>query len=393
VRRLLPALVAALACAACTVPIFDPSMSGAVAAIRASHVIGVSYPTIGPDMDTNGEPDFDLERDTLTFMPERWAGTVDPTRGFVSRRREYDNGNEIWYQWWDGSKVKWMDTPAEYTEEDGLRWVWPVTLKNGSSLGAIVFDGGDFETYVERLHADTGMETCTWTPPYHSYTLLEEDIKSQIGLASTPVVVGMSVNALALPGQDQVHALVREGSDFSEAEVLVSDLGLMGSFTDSITPHAYPLPLGTPRHVNYARDAVMIRSFAQWMVDDVWHTGTWKGTNDGMGFADFDEPAGIDHRIDAVLTTDPIWGWTFGSYLLSTEKQIARVYYYNGPGTGARVAEFGLGTLRFIGEMYLNGEWQLLFSRAVLDQQSNTIQVRFEVRGIFTKDLLTAFGL
>mgnify|MGYP001144211013 CR=1 FL=1 len=126
-RRFIPMLAAALACAACAVPVFDPSMSAAVAAFRNSHVIGASYPTTGPDTDTDGKPDFDLERDTLVFMPQRWDGVVDPINGFVVRRREWDNWNEIWYQWWDGIKVKWMGSPAGYNEEEGLRWRWPVS--------------------------------------------------------------------------------------------------------------------------------------------------------------------------------------------------------------------------------------------------------------------------
>jgi len=144
VRRLVPALAVALVSAACTVPVFNPGMSASVATLRASHLIGSSYRSIGPDMDMNGKPDFDLANDILTFMPERWAGTIDPTRGFIVRRREYDTWNQIWYQWWDGSRVKWLDSPAGYNEEDGLRWRWPVTLKNGSSLGTVIFDGGDF---------------------------------------------------------------------------------------------------------------------------------------------------------------------------------------------------------------------------------------------------------
>jgi hypothetical protein len=392
VRRLVPVIAAALACAACAVPVFDPAVSASVATIRASHVVGTSDSTIGPDMDSNGKPDWDLERDAITFMPERWAGSITPEKGFVIRNREWDNWNEIWYQWWDGSTVKWMGSPAGYNEEEGLRWRWPVTPKNGSSLGAIIFDGGDFETYIDRLHADTGLETCTWEPVYHSYNLAA-DIKADIGLiiVPTPIVVGMSVNALDLPGQDRLHVLVRENSSYSEAEVLFNDLGIMGSFTDSISPHAYPLPfLATPRHVNYARDTGRTRSFAQWLEDNAWRTWAWKGSGVQPPI-DIDEAVGIDHRIDAVLTPDA--GWDFGSYLLSTEKQIARIYYYNGPGTESQVAEFGLGTLRFIGEMYLNGEWQLLFSRALINDQSETPSMRFEIRGIYTRDLLNAFGL
>jgi hypothetical protein len=393
VRRLVPTLAGLLLCAACAVPVFDPAMSAAVKALRVSHVIGGSRPTIGPDMNDDGKPDFDLTESLFTYMPERWAGAVTTEKGFVIRRREYDSWNQIWYQWWDGSEVRWLNSPAGYDEEEGVRWRWPVTPKNGSSLGAIIFEWSETESYLDRLHADTGTPVCDWNPAYHSYTTMEDDIYAQLPLTiSTPVVVGMSVNALSLPGQDRLHALVREGAIYSEAEVLVSDTGIMGAFANSITPNEYPLPfLGTPRHVNYARDAVECRSYVQWIEDDAWRTGAWAGNIAGP--TDIDDVVNIPHRIDAVLTTNVAWGWTPGSYILSTEDQVGRLYYYNGIGTEKQVAEFGIGTLRFIGEMYLNAEWQLLFSRALLDRTADPPTMRFEVRGIYTKDLLAEFGL
>lgn len=391
-RKLIPAFAAVLVCTACAVPAFDPSASAAVAAFRASHVVGSSYPTIGADMDSNNEPDFNLADDTFIFMPERWAGTVDPTRGFVIRRPVYDNSNQIWYQWWDGSKVKWLDSPASYTAEEGLPSQWPVAVKGGPYLGAIIFDDGDLETHVERLFADTLIPDCDWNPVYGSWdpgTNIDGDLA---GIVGEPVIVGMSMNSLTGP-DDRIHVLVRNGASFSEVEADVSSVTPDPSFSESISPYPYPLPfLGTPRHLNYARDPDQARSFAQWMEGDAWHTCAWKGSI-GQPPIDLDEPPAIDHRIDAALTTEAGWSWPLGSYLLSTEKQIGRVYHYNGIGTGSLVAEFGLGTLHFIGEMYLNGEWQLLFSRAAINYQSNPITVRFETRGIYTKDLLNKFGL
>jgi len=212
------------------------------------------------------------------------------------------------------------------------------------------------------------------------------------------VVVGLSVSARDLPAQDKLHVMIRDGLNFSEAETLVSDTGftpVINSFGYSITlPNAYPLPfLGTPRHLTYARDSGQERSFAQWKDGDGWHTGAWKGST-LTPLSDIDNAVNIPHRIDAALTTSPIWGWPIGSYLLSIEKQVGRVYHYDGIDTETLVAEFGLGTLRFIGEMYVDGEWQLLFSRSLLlDREADTLQVRFEILGIYTRDLLNAFGL
>jgi hypothetical protein len=393
VRKLIPAFAAVLACTACAVPAFDPSASAAVAAIRLSHVIGVSYPTTGPDMDTNGEPDFDLKGDTLVFMPQRGDGTIDSINGFVVRRREWDNWNEIWYQWWDGSKVRWINSPAGFDEEEGLRSRWPVSVKGGPYLGAILFDWSDLSTNVELLYAETVGPSCTWFPAYGAWDP-GTHIRDDLGLGTEPVIVGLSMNAL-VGTEDRIHALVRVGSLFSEAWVDASGTTLDPTFNESITPDQYPLPfLPLLRHVNYARDddPAAIRSFAQWMIDDAWHTGAWKGSS-VQPATDIDEPAAIDHRIDAVLATNPVWGWPVGSYLLSTERQIGRVYCYNGPGTGSLVAEFGLGTLHFIGQVMLNGEWQLVFTRSRVDHTTNPATIRFEVRGIYTKDLLGEFGL
>lgn len=392
-RRIFPAFAVTLLCAACAVPVFNPGMSAAVKTLNTSHVIGASNATIGPDMNVDGKPDFDLTESVFTYMPERWAGAVTPEKGFVIRREQWSNWNQVWYQWWDVDKVRWLDSPAGCDDEQGLRWRWPVTLKNGSSLGAISFDWADTESYLDRLHADTGIPDCAWNPAYHSYTTMEDDIYAQLGLTiSTPVVVGMSVNAQSLPGQDRLHALVREGANYSEGEVLVSDAGIVGAFVNSITPNEYLLPfLGTPRHVNYARDAVECRSYVQWIEKDAWRTGAWAGSTAGP--TDIDDVVDIPHRIDAVLTTNVAWGWAPGSYVLSTEDQIGRLYSYNGIGTEQQVAEFGLGTLRFIGEMYLNSEWQLLFSRALVDRTKDPPTMRFEIRGIYTKDLLAEFGM
>jgi hypothetical protein len=53
------------------------------------------------------------------------------------------------------------------------------------------------------------------------------------------------------------------------------------------------------------------------------------------------------------------------------------------------VTEFALGTLRFIGEMYLDGEWQLVFTRLMPTGD----RYYFEIRTIKTADLVSTFGL
>lgn len=397
-RKILPVLAALLLCAACTVPIFDPAASAAVATVRASHLVAETLSSIGADLDDNGKPDFDLSQDRFVFMPLKVGNTIDASQGFVLRRRPSDTTTEVWYQWRVGDEVRWMNTPAGYGDDEGLRWRWPVTLKNGTALAAIQFDGGDYETWIDRLWADTATGNAVWNPGYHSgATDIEPVIKTDLGLATVPVVVGLSVKATVMPAQERLHALVREGSSFSEAEGFIWDPTPPFAFAATVAPvYALPFLDWNPRHVVYVRDSdpANFRSFAQWInAEGRWITWTWQPP----GPVNSTELTGIDHRIDTVLTVDPAWGWHAGSYLLSTEDDTGRVYRYDGSGSGVLVAEFGIGSLGFIGEMYTPvdtvWEWRLLFSRAIVDRTSDPLQVKFEIRAIRTRDLLSAFGL
>jgi len=392
VRRLVPALAALLACAACAVPIFDPAMSDAVKTFRASHLIGASNPTIGPDTNSDGKPDWDLKSENLTFMPQRGDLFVDAFNGFVIRRADYSSWNQIWYQWWDVDRVRWLSSPAGYDEEEGLLWRWPVSVKGGPYLGTIIFNWDDMSTNLERLWADTGMLDCDWNPTYGTYDPGMDIDAEQPAISGEPVIVGAGMRPLTGSGDDRLQMLVRNGTLFWEVWADISGAPVNPTFNATVLGPPYALDVPTDaRHAVYARDDAESRSFAQLPESDGWHTWAWRG-NLVTAPTEFHEPAGIDHRIDAVLAVDPVWGWPFGSYLFSTEKQVGRIYYYNGPGTGALVAEFGLGTMHFVTQAKLGGEWQLVFSRALVNSTANPTTVTFEVRSIFTKDLLAEFG-
>jgi hypothetical protein len=305
----------------------------------------------------------------------------------VIRDRDYDDKNEIYYRWDVDTDILWMRAPTEFNSTDGVPWIWPVTLKNNTSLAAVVFQGGDFETYLERLYADTASGQVSFQPPPH-WQDLSNRIRSDIGLGPTPVVVGVSIKAAALPGQDYLYALVRDGGNFWEVGYQLADTGLM-MFMQTIPPGGYALPfLGTPRQIAYYRDEFNGRSFAQWREwDGRWITWTWKGPPAPP--VDWEELPAIDHRIDAMITH--VAG---SSLLFSSEKQVGRIYEYLGfaiPPT--LLAEFPLGELRFIGEMYTTFDevtwgWWLLFSRTVLSGDS----VAFEIRAITIDGAITAFA-
>ena len=204
-RRLVPALAALLACAACAVPIFDPAMSDAVKTFRASHLIGASNPTIGPDTNSDGKPDWDLKSENLTFMPQRGDLFVDAFNGFVIRRADYSSWNQIWYQWWDVDRVRWLSSPAGYDEEEGLLWRWPVSVKGGPYLGTIIFNWDDMSTNLERLWADTGMLDCDWNPTYGTYDPGMDIDAEQPAISGEPVIVGAGMRPLTGSGDDRLE--------------------------------------------------------------------------------------------------------------------------------------------------------------------------------------------
>jgi hypothetical protein len=390
VRRLVPALAAALACTACTSPIFEPDVAGLQDIIRTYEVIRPVGTTLAggvPDTDRDGNLDFDVHEDRFVFLPHKDANRLNFTKGFMIRERIYDNENEIYFRWDDAGTVKWMRTPAGYHDDDGVPWMWPVTLKNNTSLAAVVFQGDEDQTYLERILADPSSGQCSFSPPPHWY-VLGEAIKPVLGLIDPPTVVGISVNADPLPGQDYLYALVREGGNWWEVNAQLADTGLMGAMNNN-PPGNYPLPfLGTPRHIAYFRDQLNQRSFAQWRDwDGRWITWVWHGPPSPPD--EIEELPDIGHPIVAVVSH--LLGPTL---LLSVEEQVARIYEYAGFGSPpVLAAEFPLGQLRFIGEMRTTFDevtwgWWLLFSRTTLSGD----QVGFEVRGILTDDALDTFG-
>jgi hypothetical protein len=373
VRRILPALAAALACAACTVPIFDPSMSWAAHTLDNIPVVIATDPLPLPLED--GKPRFDLQRDRFAFMPERIPGGFDISKGFVIRTRE--DWNEIWYEWFSGS-VQWMQGPTFPAGETMLSHV-PVWLKTGPYLGTIVFD---WEAWAERLLANP--PSFTFNPGYHTYDVPGDILAHIAAIGPGPHIVGMSALAQSLPAQDRITALVRAGGGYTEAWALLDHNG-PGVWTPVPWMGTnYPLDtfLGTPGHLNYHLDADHVRSFAQSFDGKKWTTWTWWSTT-----PDYAKLTGITHRIDAVLSMAAGPG---ASHLFSTEDQIGRVYRYDGTGTGELVAQFALGPLQFLGEAYIGPEWRMLFSCCVIDYQND--QFRFQIRAIDTDQLLARLG-
>lgn len=376
-RRILPALGAVLACAACTVPIFDPSMS--LAALTLDE-IGVhdSTGTLDVPLNEKGEPRFDLLNDAFTFLPERSGGTLTMGKGFVIRTRDRSY-NEVLYIWNDGT-TQWTGGDWGHSGDSPMPSRWTTSLKDGPVLGAVSLDSPEGEVFL--LTPNTTDHYISWS----STALANMYLYPDLGLASTPEVVGISVNADVNASLDRFLVLMREGSSFSEGKASLNSSGFVGTFTPAFAGQKeYALPfLGTPRLLRYFHDEPNVRSFAQSYdsLVDAWTTWAWWSTV--PAYAKLTE---VTRRIDAVLSADA--GAAGSSFLFSTEDQVGRVYEFD-TLTTRLVAEFPLGTLRFIGECYgIDGVWRMLFSRCVVDTSRK--QLTFEIRAIETADLVAAF--
>jgi hypothetical protein len=305
-------------------------------------------------------------------MPERAPGALVMGQGYVIRTQD-DVNNRVYYEWLDGT-VQWTGSGWDYSSEDPMPIRWTASLKFGTCLGAVSLDSPYGEASL--LTVNTGTKQIL-----KASTDLANPIKAELCLLTIPQVVGASMNPTDQPW-DEMRFLVREGASFSEAWAQVDATGIVLPINETFGAlKEYPLAfLGTPTHLRYFHDPPPnSRSFAQSHDASSWTTWVWWDTVGGYATL-----PSVTHRIDAIISRTP------GSTLLfSTEDQIGRVYEYNG-STATLVAEFALGSLRFIGEAYLGLTWKMLFSRCLIDTANE--RIRFEIRAIDTADLVATFG-
>jgi hypothetical protein len=288
------------------------------------------------------------------------------------------------YQWSDGTTVHWVSGWISYRIDGKIPRQWPVPIKTGPYLGAVMVEDPELDTWVYRLFADT--TTIPGSLYFDTPSPLPDigqALMAALGLANEPVVVGLSANAFLSATEDQFFVLVRDtANQFSEASAFIGSSGF--TYNGSLYGTNYLLDFlpSYPRRLVYFHDAATMRSFAQWPTPEGWQTRAWWGTTP----AERQKLADITHRIEAVI--DPSAGGDGATYLLSTEDQIGRVYRYDG-AAHSLVAEFPLGTLAFIGEVFIGGTPMLVFSRAVFLPTGNDIS--FEIRAIRTAAVVSTF--
>lgn len=170
---------------------------------------------------------------------------------------------------------------------------------------------------------------------------------------------------------DTVTGLYREGSyHLQNAPVLSNNFNLRTAELDLVGYGV--LPAGLQR-VLYYYDSSSTNAYAMWNTGSHWNCVKWTESPPTVPL--WQPMPGIDHRIDALLTTGE---------LFSTEGDTARVYDPT-TSSGSLEAEFPLGNLRFIGEVYVSGTPLMLFSMAVW----TNYQVNFNVYSIPTSQLKT----
>jgi hypothetical protein len=193
--------------------------------------------------------------------------------------------------------------------------------------------------------------------------------------------IGISIIPTNNPGFDRAYMLLADTGNgmYREARYHVSQAapGLTNPSsifrTTELDLVGYGvIPAGIQR-VLYYYDSASTNAFAMWNTGSHWTCVKWTESPPTVPL--WQPMPGINHRIDALLTTGE---------LFSTEDNTARVYDPT-TSTGSLEAEFVLGDLRFIGEVYIGGVPTMLFSQALWFNQ----QVTFNVYSLPTSKVKT----
>jgi hypothetical protein len=198
-------------------------------------------------------------------------------------------------------------------------------------------------------------------------------------LIATPHIRHVSIYPDPNTGLDRVYALAKNTTSgrFEEAEFDISSTGLS---LPGVRLRSIGIDLsgvgstGIPTHALYYYDPLTTLGFANWWDSAAggWVTWKWYETTPGSGVAVPTQLTGITHRIDAMLSTGE---------LFSTEGDVGRIYDQN----GKLGDQFLFTGLSFVGEVYVGGEAQMLFSQALWYNN----QLHFNVYAIATKNAKT----
>jgi hypothetical protein len=385
-KKLLPLLALVLFCLSCDPP-FDLSLSQAAVVISKMTLQQTLAPVYGLEGDR-----VDLD---IVFLPEKKSAApgIDFQNGFLLLRGAYrtmlryvrfDSANSK-YQVFGGWGQELINPDPNYQPFVFEPLKYP-TLTD-SAIGIVGMDPVDpGKSSVQLANANfpsTSFTSGGWL-----------NLTSSFLFAVPPPVYDANVLGFSIYPTDfaqpfdNSYWLVRMNSGIDmgklrEIAMDVSATGLANKNDTKIGAIAFDIPeLADVKRCHYFYDPDPIRgptpddrkSYVSWFdtAAGSWRCVMWNG----VGFADSMVLPGITHRIDAMLTT---------GRLFSTEGDVGRVY----DGSGAEIASFPLGALRFIGERYVDGAPLALFSlaRIVADTYSETLAI--DLYSIPTADLET----
>ncbi|MGA2762411.1 MAG: hypothetical protein ABSG17_03505 [Spirochaetia bacterium] len=347
---LLLAVVAALA--ACNPPPFDLTVSLSARSASKMTLLG----QVGPVNDVG------TDAAQQTFYPQLdSSGGMSVLAGFVTSVNHSANVNLIA---WGGSQYQKYGNGISWTAYLGSYPAWLISpTKLPSSLLAVNFNSDPTMTIGMFLTGSPSTGTLSGTSVF-----LSAGPAADFSLNASCQVVGISVSADPSPTVDKSYWLIQDtgGTDlYVEAEYDVSPTGFgTGTRLWSAALDLSALLPGSPPRVFYYFDPASKYGFASWYDtgSSSWQCAKWTGAS---GIASGQALPGIMYPVTALLTTGE---------LLSIYQETGRVYDQN----GNLLAQFPLTGIRFIGEKYVNGTAELLFSQA-LDYNH---QLQFNVYGI-----------
>ena len=335
-----------------------------------------SLGTVGP-MDPNSlqlGSSNDQANEDVVFYPEKdGAGGITVQAGFVYSQDQF------------GQNVSFIaSNGGSYSRYGSTQFLGPVSTDS--------YPNQVLQT-VKSLHSGVGFTFNDVMPSASTYVFATGDTVLNTFNATAPVqlssmllvifpfttqVIGLSIYPDPSSTFDWVYVLVQQQASpasFMEGRMQLSTTGFATG--GSLRPGPYdisPFAATAANRVLYYYDPVpaVPRSYVSvWsspMAPGAWSTWVWTDS-----LPTYSRLSGISHRIDALLTTGE---------LFSTEGNVGRVYDPTTP-TGTLEAEFPLGDLRFVGEVYVAGVPTMLFSHAVWFNK----QVSFDVYSLPTSQL------
>ena len=371
------ALTLALLLLSCSPPPFKLSISESAKIAKQLTFEGQAGP-IDPMSSNQGNTD-------IVFIPEKdGAGGITLQAGFVYSMDPL-NGQQVSFIAYDGSQAK-------YVHEGSPQGLGPLSsdpypnflvqsVKNTHNVIAFQFDhASPTNNQYALATGDPNLGTFNspggWISLHTTFTDVPPFKPPFVG---TGIVIGVSISPDPSSLLDRSFWLVCDSAtnNYLEGEFDVSQ--------NPITPPGINLRPGatydissfvgtSAKRVLYYFNPVTTRSYVS-VWDSPMSLGNWSTWVWIDNVPTYWQLSSIDHRIDALLTTGE---------LFSTEGNTGRVYDPATP-TGSLEAEFPLGDLRFIGEVYIGGTPTVLFSQALWYGR----QVSFNVYSLPTSRLTT----